>query len=154
MTTVNADLRCQPSRVDQTSTRASIAVIERLLGQASARLFEADYFAELDSELRGLHAHIRSQHGADAIAAGDFGGGPVPPELDGDYDRLRAEHTAMLGSLDRITRSIESLVDLPLEDKDVCFMRVRELIATLRRHEAEENRLCYLAVWRDVGGES
>ncbi len=154
MTTINANLQHRPRHVDEESTRASVAAIERLLDRASARLFDTEYFVEVGACLQRLHARIRSQHGSDAIAAGDFGGCPVPPELTGEYDRLRAEHTTMLGRLDRIIRSVESLVDLPLEDKDVFFMRVRELIAMLRRHEAEENRLCYLAVWRDVGGES
>ncbi len=41
-----------------------------------------------------------------------------------------------------------------LEDKEVFVLRGRELLAMLRRHEAEEDRLFYLAVWRDTGGES
>ena len=40
------------------------------------------------------------------------------------------------------------------EDKEVFVMRIRELIAVLRRREAEEDRLLYFAIWRDHGGES
>jgi hypothetical protein len=46
------------------------------------------------------------------------------------------------------------MVDRTLEDKEVFVLRGRELLAMLRRHEAEEDRLFYLAVWRDTGGES
>ena len=60
----------------------------------------------------------------------------------------------MLGQLDRLIRTADSVVDRPVEDTDVFFLRMRELIATLRRHEAEEDRLVSLAVWRDTGGES
>ncbi|MHC4696564.1 MAG: hypothetical protein ACYTFA_07475 [Planctomycetota bacterium] len=150
MTTVDTDLHCRSRQVNEESTRASVAAIEQLLDQASTRMFDAEYYVEVEAKLRQLHARMRAQHGSAAIA----GSGSVPPELTGEYDRLRAEHTTMIGRLDRIIRSVESLVDLPLEDKDVFFMRVRELTAMLRRHEAEENRLCYLTVWRDVGGES
>ncbi|MFQ5590663.1 MAG: hypothetical protein ACE5HE_05840 [Phycisphaerae bacterium] len=154
MTTADASIRGELDPISANSTRAAIAAVEQMLDKASDHLFDEEYYKALRGELRTLHARIRTQHGSDAISAGDFGGGPVPPELTGDYDRLRKEHSAMLGSLDRILRCVDSLVDLPLEDKDVCFTRIRELIALLRRHEAEENRLCYLAVWRDVGGES
>ena len=68
--------------------------------------------------------------------------------------RLRTEHSTILGMLDRIIRSTDALGDQTVEDKDVFFLRVRELLATVRRHEAEEDRLFYLAVWRETGGES
>ena len=37
---------------------------------------------------------------------------------------------------------------------DVFVLRVRELIAVVRRHDAEEDRLFTLAIWHDTGGES
>jgi hypothetical protein len=55
--------------------------------------------------------------------------------------------------LDWLTRRVDAIADSTLEDKDVFLLRTRELIAVLRRHVAEEDRLFYLSVWRDTGGE-
>ena len=60
----------------------------------------------------------------------------------------------MIGMLDRLIRPVDSMADRPLEDKEVFLLRVRELISMIRRHCAEEDRLFYLAVWHDTGGES
>ncbi len=60
----------------------------------------------------------------------------------------------MLGALDRLIRASESMAFHALEDQDVFFLRVREVIALIRRHEAEKDRLLDLAIWRETGGES
>ena len=78
----------------------------------------------------------------------------LSPELAEEVKRLREEHPIILGKLDRMIRLVDSMPDRTLEDKEVFFLRGNELIALLRRHEAEEDRLFHLAVWRDTGGES
>ena len=60
----------------------------------------------------------------------------------------------ILAKLDRLVRDVDSMADRTLEDKEVFFLRGLELIALLRRHEAEEDRIFYLSLWRDTGGES
>lgn len=154
MTTMNAGLESGSRSRDDSSVRGSLCAIDRLLIEAPDRMFDGEYYASLDAELRGLHARIRINHAADTIT----GGGPdlreIPPQYQAEFDRLRAEYRTILGHLDRLIRSVDLMVDFPIEDKDVFFARIRELVSILRRHEAEENRLFYLAVWRDTGGES
>ncbi len=142
------------------SIRASLDVLEAMLDEASAGratgdlMFDGGYFETIGTELRRLHARLRIHHAARLIASPDDPAGPLPPELSEDLDRLRAEHPRILGQLDLLVRSVGTMADRPLEDKEVFVMRMRELIAVLRRREAEEDRLFYFAIWRDTGGES
>lgn len=154
MTTLRSNLDYGPHRDNDGSVKDSLSAIDRLLDEAPHRLFDEEYFALLGEELRTLHAQFRISHAADALSDDDPIGGPIPPEHQAEFDRLRAEHQTILGQLDRIIRCVNTMADLALEDKDVFFTRVRELLAILYRHEAEENRLFYMAVWRDTGGES
>lgn len=135
------------------SVKSSLTQIETLLDGAADRLFDAKYFLQLDEELRLLHARLRTYHSVDRFHEDDGKTG-VAPELAEEVKRLREERPVIIGQLDRLIRCTESMVDRTLEDKDVFVLRGRELIARLRRHEAEEDRLFYLSVWHDTGGES
>lgn len=142
------------ARAGDDSITATLPQIEALLSESSERMFDSEYYEQMATELRRLHARVRVHHAANELNIYDEGEDDIPPELLREQDRLRAEHSAILGGLDRIIRSTDALADQTVEDKDVFFLRVRELLATVRRHEAEEDRLFYLAVWRETGGES
>lgn len=135
------------------SVPMTLARLEAQLGAGAKRASDADDYEALGSELGHLHALIRLHHPA-GMRAASMSADEMPPEFSSDLDRLLSEHTTILGLLDRIIRTVSSMADRPIEDKEVFFLRVHELVAIVRRHEAEEDRLFYLAVWRDVGGES
>ena len=136
------------------SIKASLNLLEAMLDNAADRMFDADFFDEVGTELRRLHARMRIHHAAEYAGAAPAIADLVPPELSEEWNRLRAEHPVFLVQLDRLIRCVDSMADRTLEDKEVFFLRGRELIAMLRRHEAEEDRLFYLAVWHETGGES
>ena len=142
------------ARTGDDSISATLPQIEELLSESAARMFDSEYFEKMATELRRLHARVRVHHAANELNICDESESNTPPELLREQARLRSEHSAILGGLDRIIRSTSALADQTVEDKDVFFLRVRELLATVRRHEAEEDRLFYLAVWRETGGES
>ena len=145
-----------PSRSPQSaedSIKASLKLLERLLDKPGDRMFDPGYFAAVGGQLRRLHARIRIHHAIGQLDVGTFTA-EVPPELTDELHRLHAEHATIIGQLDRLIRSVDSMADQSLEDKEVFTLRGRELIALLRRHEAEEDRLFYLSIWRDTGGES
>ena len=140
-----------------TSITASLRLLEEMLDEGSDRMVETEYFDTFGTELRRLHARIRIHDAVEPPQGGNGGFDPSsapPPELVEEMNQLRGEHPMIIGLLDRLIRSAELMADRPVEDKDVFVMRARELIAVLRRHLAEEDRLFYLAVWRDTGGES
>jgi len=76
------------------------------------------------------------------------------PELVEERTRLREEITHLIGQLDRILRTADSILMNADDDIDLFMLRVRELGATVRRHEAEEDRLMFRSGWVDIGGES
>lgn len=152
MSTTASDSRPSSLQFDD-SIKGSLKSLETLLDQASDHVFDAEYFEKLERELKRLHARFRTHHAEDRFAEDD-NEASVAPELAEEVKRLRGEHAIIIGQLDRLIRCAESMVDRTLEDKDVFVLRGRELIALLRRHEAEEDRLFYLSVWRDTGGES
>ena len=129
------------------------AIEERLVLSVDGAADQSD-FGLLRGELRNLHAQMRIHH-----AAG-FGGGAedesadAPPELAETHQRLMNERPQMLGDLDRLIRASEFVADASIEDREVFILRVRELLAILRRYKAEEELLCFRSVWRDTGGES
>ncbi len=110
----------------------------------------AIYYETLAESLRMLHVLVRKHHAIDMLSC------PlnIPPQCTQDFNRLRGEHTEILGKLDRLVSVVDSMADQAAEDQDVFFFRLRELIAIVRRHEAEEDRLFALSLWHDTGGES
>ncbi len=153
MTTTASDAAANTSTSDD-SIRASLGQLEGLLDRDSGRMFEPEFIEELGKELGRLHARLRVRHAAAYVDTSAERNEVMPPELADELTRLRSEHPVILGQLDRLIRCLDSIADRTLEDKEVFLLRGRELIAILRRHEAEEDRLFYLAVWRDMGGES
>lgn len=153
MTTSVPESQSKNMRPPDDSIQASLALLEEFLNESAARMFDPDGFDLIGQELRRLHARLRIHHGADQLDAARVDA-DVPPELAEELHRLRAEHSVIIGILDRLIRQVDSVGDRSLESKEVFVLRGRELIAFLRRHEAEEDRLLYLSVWCDTGGES
>lgn len=135
------------------SIKASLARLEQLLAGMTPQGSDTRLFAALDVALRELHARVRVHHAESSISSADDAQ-KIPPECLEELTRLSSEHSTILGYVDRIIRTVDSMADRPPEDRDVFFARVREVIAVLRRHEAEEDRVFSLALWRDTGGES
>lgn len=139
-------------RSPEDSFKESLAAIEAILDREGNRVGDSAACEVLGDELRRLHARFRAHD-----AAGYFSRlgpeRPIPPEYVEQVHRLRDEHRPLLGQLDWLVRNVTSISDRALEDQDVFVLRARELIAVLRRHEAEENRVFFLGMWRETGGE-
>lgn len=146
---VQIGLRSTPDE----SIKHALGHLEELLVVAPECSPEAAYFATLANEFTSLHARIRAHHAADCLQT-PSGPRVLPAELTQDWDRLHEEHSRLLGMLDWLIRHVDSIADQTTEDKDVFILRVKELIAVLRRHDAEEDRLFAIALWKDTGGES
>lgn len=127
--------------------------IEQHLDDAAGQMPTPEFCANLSEALTVLHAALRAHDAADIIMGADASP-KISPQYADDMARLRAEHSVLLGTIDRLIRTSEAIPQQPLEDKDVYLMRMRELVAIVRRHQAEEDRLFYLSVWQETGGES
>jgi hypothetical protein len=133
--------------------KESLDHFEALLDIGQNRVLDASHFGSLGPLLHQLHARFRMHDAADHLCVAPVAAGAAPPELVEDLHRLHDEHPHILGQLDWLIRRIDPVANLALEDKDVFVLRARELIAVLRRHQAEEDRLFDLATWHDTGGE-
>ncbi|RJP31580.1 MAG: hypothetical protein C4547_15335 [Phycisphaerales bacterium] len=129
-----------------------LAELERTLNQADDVFDDERVVSRLRETLRRLHGRLRQHHAAGVWTLGDEGTFSSP-ELTGAAARLLEEHACMLGMLDRILRWMDTAATGQLDEQNVCALRIRELIATVRRHEAEEESLFYRSVWMDQGGE-
>ncbi len=141
--------RCPPNETTMELLRRIDALLHDAIPDAPLDTLRAE---ALYDELKRLHAHVRSHQAADWITPD--AAAPLSPEFTDERKRLTDEHMTILGSLDRIIRAAETVADRSLEDNEVFVLRVRELVAIIRRHTAEEDRLFYLSTWRDIGGES
>jgi hypothetical protein len=134
------------------SVTESLARVERLIQLHGDGPREEEFYEKLGDELHTLHALMRTHHPAGArpqVSEED-----CTPECVSDLNRLCEEHGVFLGITDRLVRAVESMAGRPVEDQTVFILKVHELAAMIRRHEAEERRLMFLAMWRDTGGES
>lgn len=152
MTTAAPESRTPSDCTKDRSVKSALNNLQTLFADAPRRQLEAEFFEELATELRGLHAQIRIHHTVGKLAADEKT--PSSPEFQDEFNRLAEEHPIMLGKLDRIIRAVDSMSDQTLEDKEVFFLRGLEVVALIRRHEAEEDRIFFLSIWRDTGGES
>ena len=131
--------------------KESLRVIEETLENTPSFDRDGVFFDVLGAEFRRLHARIRAHDANDCLCVGEAN---LPLEVQSEWSRLRGEHPRILGQLDWLIRHVDSIADQAVEDHDVFILRVRELIAVLRRHDAEEDRLLAHAFWHETGGES
>ena len=126
------------ARKGDDSISATLPQIEALLNESSERMFDSEYYEQVATELRRLHARVRVHHAANELNICDESENSVPPEFLREQARLRDEHSTILGTLDRIIRSTDALGDQTVEDRDVFFLRVRELMATAQSESASD----------------
>lgn len=152
MTTAAPESRTSFDCTQDRSVKQALNNLQALFADAPCRQLEPEYFEELARKLRGLHAQIRIHHAVGHICPEETAS--PSPELQDEVNRLAEEHPIILGKLDRVIRAVDLMCDRTLEDKEVFFLRGLEVIALTRRHEAEEDRIFFLSVWRETGGES
>lgn len=140
-------------REGRDSLRGTLVRLENLLVHSTSQAFSAEYWKTLGEVLRELHARVR-EHDVASRLSECADGTMIASDYWDALTRLSEEHPLLLGMLDRLVRVVDSMVDRQVEDRDVFFLSIRELMAALRRHEAEEDRLFALSVWRETGGES
>jgi hypothetical protein len=153
VTATAPDPQIRPYGSPDDALKGSLSRFEALLDGGQDRILDASYFGSLEPLLRQLHARFRMHDAADHLCLAPIAAGVAPPELAEELHRLREEHPHILSQLDWLIRRIDSIADQALEDKDVFVLRAREFIAVSRRHQAEDDRLFDLAMWRDTGGE-
>lgn len=134
-------------------SEAALDPLEQMLERARQCEFDESSIDPLSNQLRNLHTRLRAHDAAQHLVTGQQIAAASPQHAD-DLRRLLGEHTTVLGMLDRLVRNVEALPGLALEDKEVFYLRGRELIAALQRHEAEEDRLFYGSLRHETGGES
>jgi len=147
------DLDSKAAAAPGDALKDSLASLSVLVNASDDRIIDDGFFEHIRENLGVLHACFRAHAAADMFGAARESGEDFPPELSVDLERLRGEHQSILGQLDWLAQRVEWIAQKTLEDKDVFVLRARELIAVLNRHIAEEDRLFYLALWRDTGGE-
>lgn len=134
------------------TVRSAVQRIEDLLSSNAACLNTEGFFSDLECELRTLHPRMRTLHPPGGRTAPEDPSWRIA-ELSEDLQRLTDEHTGMVGCLDRLIRGVASIASQAGEDQTVFLLKVRELLATIQRHIAEEERTLYLSEWHDTGGE-
>jgi len=136
------------------SIETKLRAIEARLPASTEHTADQADFEALKDDLRQLHLQLRVHQTADFRKGSEDASADAPPELAENHKRLVSERPRILGDLDRLIRTAEFVADASLEDRDVFILRIKELFAMLRRHQAEEERLFFKSVWRDTGGES
>ena len=105
-----------PPRTTQVSMNDALASIEERIECMPDHLFDNEYFDGLEVDLRRFHAQLRAHHAAAAYHAGGESVSQLSPEYADQIARLHSEHSSILGMLDRLIRSVETMCEQPLED--------------------------------------
>lgn len=134
--------------------RAYLGELDEMLSVAArTTTLEVEFFAHLVQRLKSVHAILRARQ------AQNYLGEPLErfevdaPALACIAERLRSENSVLIGRLDSLIHTGESVSDHAPEDQQVFFLRVREFSAIMRRHDGEEERMFAVALWRDTGGD-
>jgi len=136
------------------NVRPMIAEVERLSSLWFDDGVDPESLKQMRSVLFALHAQVRVLHAAGCLQKSQAGTDALPPEHARDWTRLSNECFAILGLIDRVLQSTESVLQYGEAEEELLLLRVCEVVAIVKRHVAEEENLLYRAVWQDVGGES
>ena len=112
---------------------------------------EGDWIARIGEELPRLAETLRC-HFAKEQEGPLFRQLPLShPRFADRLHRLEDEHARILRSIEDVTRKAQQLQDPPPYEIRELNAAVQLLVATIRRHEAEENEIIFSAHWDEVG---
>lgn len=114
--------------------------------------FGPEWGAELNKRVGALVEHLRMHFAGDAEANLFAEVSMSSPHLTGRLTALASEHSEILKAFRRI---VDDGGNMPAGDAGLAArlaLQTRSAIATLRRHEAEENEIIMRAFWEDLGG--
>ena len=94
MTTAAPESRTPSDGTKDRSVKSALNILQTLFADAPRRQLEPEFFEELATELRGLHAQIRIHHTVGHIATDEKT--PSSPEFQDEFNRLAEEHSTML----------------------------------------------------------
>ena len=128
---------------------AVVAEVETILDRQPDRA--GKWLATLREKLpelrRTLETHFAGEEGGPL-----FRQLPIQaPQLSGRLSRLEEEHAGILVSVDSLADRADALDDPEVYELRELNAQVQLLVATIRRHEAEENELVMQANWDEIG---
>lgn len=77
----------------------------------------------------------------------------MAPHLAARCTELLKEHAVIVQGFERSLERLGLLSEEHIGDPQAVAARIRMVVATLRRHEAEENELIMSAFWEDLGSK-
>jgi len=126
-----------------------VAEVEGILDRQPDR--EGAWLGELRGKLPELRRTL-SAHFAGEEQGPLFRQLPIQaPQLSGRLQRLEDEHQGILDSVDTLLERADALNDPEIFQLRELNAQVQLLVATIRRHEAEENELVMQANWDEIG---
>jgi hemerythrin-like domain-containing protein len=126
-----------------------VAEVETILGQAPDR--DGEWMGRLMAKLPTLSASMRAHFSAEEQGA-LFTELPLKkPRLEQRIRNLGTEHGKMVADLDRITEMARALRQPEIHELRELNAHIQLFIATIRRHEAEENEIIMSAYWDELG---
>jgi len=106
---------------------------------------------ELGRRVQEVLEHLRMHFAGDAEANLFNEVSMSSPHLSGRLTALAAEHSEIMSAFRQVAEQVTQLSG----DRDQAArlaLKTQSAIATLRRHEAEENEIIMRAFWEDLGG--
>jgi len=126
-----------------------VSEVEAILDRQPDR--EGRWLDEIRGKLptlrRTLEAHFRGEEDGPL-----FRQLPIQsPQLSGRLSRLADEHEGILRSVDDLVARADALEEPEVYQLRELNAQVQLLVATIRRHEAEENELVLQSNWDEIG---
>jgi len=126
-----------------------VAELEEILDQHPDE--EGRWIGRIREELPRLRGTL-SHHFAEEQEAALYRELPVRyPRFAERIKKLASEHDGILEAIDTVTAAAQGLHQAELHELRELNARIQLLVATIRRHEAEENELIMSAHWDEVG---
>jgi len=106
---------------------------------------------DLSRRAAELVEQLRAHFGGDAEGTFFFDVTKRSPHLLPKLTALTAEHPEILKEFREVAQAAAQLAAADSDAATRIAARTRRVIATLRRHEAEENELIFKTFWDDIG---
>jgi len=132
---------------DHRETMAVVAEVESCMDRNPDRAWVADLATELPRLESTLRRHFAEEQEGPLYSRLPF----QHPRLAARLGRLEAEHAVVLRSIRDAVERAGTLGEAPLYELRAFASQVQLLVATIRRHEAEENEIILEADWDEVG---